>query len=123
MPALCVKWVRTSGWFGRMLLSIDTANPNYKGKLHLIRSWMIEFDETGSPWREIGLDADGAIVVAGPSDKDYGFWLDTTMQYADFVGETVTQEKFEALWDTSGVTCPGSRPNSSFSSNPIRGPV
>lgn len=112
MPALSVKWVKPSGWFGRMLLSIDTANPSYKGKLHHIRSWMIEFDETGSPWREIGLDADGAIVVAGPSDKDYGFWLDTTTQYAEFVGETVTQEKFEVLWDASGVTSPESWPNS-----------
>ncbi|MDR6841210.1 hypothetical protein [Pseudoxanthomonas sacheonensis] len=69
MPALSVKWVKPSGWFGRMLLSIDTANHNYKCKLHLIRSWMIEFDETGCPWREIGLDEDGAIVVVGPMEN------------------------------------------------------
>ena len=99
-------WEEPRGWIGRVIASIDSANPSYRGKYHLIRSWLIEFDEDGSPWREIGLDADGAIVVAGPSAKDYGFWLDTNMKFSDFTGEPVTQEHFESLWTASGVTCP-----------------
>ena len=103
---LGTDFTEPSGRFGRLLSSIDTANPSYRGKYHFIRSWLIEFDNDGQPRREIGLDANGFIVVAGPSDNDYGFWLDTNMQYADFVGDTITEEQFEAVWATTGVTSP-----------------
>jgi hypothetical protein len=88
--------------------SIDTANPSYRGKYPLIRTWLIEFDDAGNPWREVGLGIGGAIVVAGPSTKDYGFWLDTSMTLADFTGDPITQEEFESIWAASGVTCPPS---------------
>ena len=103
---LGTDFTEPSGRFGRLLSSIDTANPSYRGKYHFIRSWMIEFGDDGLPWREIGLDANSFIVVAGPSAKDYGFWLDTDMQYSDFVGEAITQEQFEAVWATTGVISP-----------------
>jgi hypothetical protein len=90
----------------RLLSSIDSANPTYRRRRHLVRWWVIEFDEAGSPWREIGLAADGSIVFAGPSANDYGFWLDTDMKYADFSGDPVTREYFEALWAASGVVSP-----------------
>lgn len=85
---------------------VDSANPSYRGKYALIRSWLIEFDEDGAPWREIGLDKNEAIVVAGPSAQDYGFWLDTNMRYADFEGEQIAGEYFEKLWAASGVVAP-----------------
>jgi len=95
----------STGLVARLVSTIDTANPGYRRKLHLIRSWLIEFDEAGNPWREIGLDADGSVVVAGPSTENYGFWLDTSMRYSDFTGESVSQEQFEVLWAESEVTC------------------
>ena len=103
---LGTDFTQPSGRFGQLLSSIDTANPSYRGRYHFVRSWLIEFDGEGRPKREIGLDANDFIVLAGPSDKDYGFWLDSNMQYADFVGDTITQEQFEAVWATTGVSCP-----------------
>ncbi len=93
-------------WRDRIASSIDTANPNYRGKCHLVRAWLIEFDDDGMPWREIGLDENDSVVLAGPSESDYGFWLDTNLRLADFTGEIVTLEFFEKFWATSGVVAP-----------------
>ena len=102
---LATHFPEPSNWWQR-LMSTDTANPSYRAQYHRIRCWLIEFDDDGHPWREIGLDAQDSVVVAGPSKTDYGFWLDTNMRYADFVGEPVTQEYFEQVWKTSGVIEP-----------------
>lgn len=91
-----------SNWWNR-LTSFGTANRSYRDKYHLIRCWLIEFDETGMPCREIGLDETGTVVVAGPSKIDYGFWLDMNMRYPDFPGDAVTSDYFEELWTASGV--------------------
>ena len=88
------------------LLARFSSNPGYREKLHLVHTWLIEFDDSGNPWREIGLDAAGQVVVAGPSASNYGFWLDTNMQRQDFTGERVTAEYFEQMWASSGVVSP-----------------
>lgn len=93
-------------WWERLVHSIDTANPNYRGKYHMVRTWLIEFDDSGKPWREIRLDESGSVVLAGPSENDYGFWLDTNMRLADFNGEPISMEYFEKLWADSGVLAP-----------------
>lgn len=80
-----------------------TANPGYVDRMHRVRSWLIEFDDEGMPGREIGLDADGAIVLAGPDRENDGFWLDTNMRLQDFPGEPVAEADFEALWRAAGV--------------------
>ncbi len=77
--------------------------PSYREKYHLIRSWLIEFDDEGVPGREIGLDDNDAIVIAGPSAIDYGFWLDTHMRYPDFTGDLIAPDYFEKMWTASGV--------------------
>jgi hypothetical protein len=102
---LATDFVEPSNWWQR-LTSIDTANPSYRGKYHLVRSWLIEFDEVGAPSREIALGGDGAVLFAGPSEVDYGFWLDTNMRQSDFVGEPVTKEFFEQMWAASCVVAP-----------------
>ena len=79
-----------SNWLQR-LLSVDTANPGYRDKYHLIRSWLIEFDDNGDPWREIGLDGLEGFVVAGPSDEHYGFWLDTKCGSVILLGSLLTR--------------------------------
>ena len=102
---LATDFREPSTWWQR-LIKIDTANPSYRLKHHLVRSWLIEFDDNGAPWREIGLDKDGAVVLAGPSKKDYGFWVDSDIRYADIVGEPITEEYFEQMWAVSGVVAP-----------------
>lgn len=84
----------------------DTANPGYRGKYHRVHAWWIELDDAGHPAREIGLDEHGAVVMAGPSATDYGFWLDTDMRAGDFIGEPVAEADFERLWAASGVVAP-----------------
>jgi hypothetical protein len=89
-------------WLARRLRPI-TANPGYVDRMHRVRSWLIEFDADGLPGREIGLDADGGIVLAGPGDGNYGFWLDTNLRLQDCPGEPVPEADFEALWRAAGV--------------------
>ena len=81
-----------------LLFLIPVANPDYEAMLPLVAEWLIEFDDNGDPWREIGLDANGEPVLAGPNEREYGFWLDTGMRLPDFAGDAVAREDFEALW-------------------------
>ena len=74
------------------------ANPDYSPRLHLVREWFVEIGDDSLPWREIGLNGAGEPVLAGPDDRNYGFWLDTNMTLADFVGEPITREQFEDVW-------------------------
>ena len=85
---------------------VPEANPGYNEKMHLVQTWLVEFDSDDKPWREIGLDAQGAPVIAGPSDRDYGFWLDTNMKRSDFEGDAIAQDEFEQKWIESGVSVP-----------------
>jgi hypothetical protein len=93
---------KPSNWWQR-LTSFETANPGYRDRYHLVRSWLIEFDDDGMPGREIGLDENGSVVLAGPSKMDYGFWMDTNMRYPEFTGIPVASECFEKIWAASGV--------------------
>jgi len=102
---LATDFEAPQGRFGDWLTSIDS-NPGYRGKYHLVRAWLIEFDEHGVPFREIGLDAEDRVLFAGPGDKDYGFWLDTNMTLADFPGDPVSEGLFDSLWQSSGATRP-----------------
>jgi hypothetical protein len=86
-----------------LLWFIPEANPDYRGKLHLVHEWFIEFDDEGQPWREIGININGRPVLAGPDDRNYGFWLDTNMTLKDFSGEPVDAAEFERLWRESGA--------------------
>lgn len=81
-----------------VLFFIPRANPGYERKLHLLHEWWIEFDGDGNPGREIGLDTKGNPVLAGPDERNYGFWLDTNMTLENFERDEVAPESFEALW-------------------------
>ena len=82
-----------------LLFFIPVANPDYEAKVHLVRAWLVEFDDEGWPDREIGLDATGSPVVAGPNKRNYGFWLDTNMKFGEFTGSAIEEEQFETLWN------------------------
>jgi hypothetical protein len=83
-----------------MLFFIPRSNPDYDKKMHLLHEWLVEFDESGLPDREIGLDANGKAVLAGPDARNYGFWLDTNMRLQDFKDrEEIDGDKFNACWN------------------------
>ncbi|MES9900423.1 MAG: hypothetical protein ABW148_15570 [Sedimenticola sp.] len=86
-----------------VLFFVPKANPGYENKMHLVKEWVLEFDEENLPFREIALDDTGHPVFAGPSEENYGFWLDTNMTYSDFEGSEVDSSEFEKLWVESGV--------------------
>jgi len=81
-----------------VLFFIPRAIPDYEPKLHLVREWVVECDESGEPWREVGLDASGEPVVSGPDDRNYGFWCDTNARQEDLKGESISKEEFEEQW-------------------------
>lgn len=83
-------------WFVASSFRHLDANPDYQ--LPEVRSWLIEFDDDGMPDREIGLNEHGEPVLAGPDDRNYGFWLDTNMKLADFTGYEISAEYFESCW-------------------------
>ena len=95
---------RLGGKIRDLLLSfIPKDNPGYEGKFHLIKEWLIEFDEEELPDREIALDCNGTIIFAGPTRENYGFWLDTNMKYPDFPGQEIASAVFERYWAQAGI--------------------
>jgi len=83
-----------------VLFFIPEANPGYRNKMHLVKEWLIEFDDNNGPWREIGLNNNGEVVLAGPDETNYGFWLDTEYKLNNFEGEEITQAEFEKAWES-----------------------
>ncbi|MEM1263700.1 MAG: hypothetical protein AAGH76_14975 [Pseudomonadota bacterium] len=99
------KYVRTSlatDWpapemsrLGRLRSALSkrvVANPDYEDAMYLVFEWLVEFDDDNRPWREIGLDSSGQVVLSGPNETNYGFWLDTNMTFKDFDGVEITSE-------------------------------
>lgn len=79
-------------------LFIPQTNSGYEKNLHCVKAWLIEFDEHGRPAREIGVNENDQVILAGPNEENYGYWLDTNMTISDFDGEPVSKELFEQLW-------------------------
>lgn len=107
---MATDWPEKEPWQSKVLKTIlffiPKANPDYEPKMHLVKKWLIEFEEEDGkllPWREIGLDSNGTPVFAGPDKKNYGFWLDTNMKYEDFEGEPIAKDEFESIWKLTGV--------------------
>ena len=105
----CIRTTKATGWkepnptiferIVRMFFSfVPRTNPGYESKFHLVSEWLIEFDDEGLPNREIGINQNGEPVIAGPSEENYGFWLDTNMRIADFCGDPLTRDEFEMAW-------------------------
>ena len=107
---MATDWPVKEPWQSKVLKTIlffiPKANPGYEPKIHLVKKWLIEFEEEDGkllPWREIGLDSNGTPVIAGPDKENYGFWLDTNMEYKDFEGEPIDKDEFEKVWKLTGI--------------------
>lgn len=103
---LATDWTRETSKLEKLirtiLFFIPRANPDYDDKMHLIKSWLIEFSETNGeflPYREIGLDEFDNPIISGPNTRNYGFWYDTDMKYEDFDGTPISREEFEQKWE------------------------
>ncbi len=76
-----------------------SANPDYERGFPEVAEWLIEFGDDQLPDREIGLNSVGVPVLAGPNERNYGFWLDTNMKLNDFENEVIEKNYFEEKWN------------------------
>ena len=87
--SLSGKEVRNVFW--RMIafilkLFVPAANPDFDKKMGLVANWLLEFEsDDATPDREIGLDADGHVILKMPFGRNFGYWVDNNVTYLDFV--------------------------------------
>jgi hypothetical protein len=83
----------------RLLTSvIPLANPDFTGIYPNVKSWWVEIDAGGVPQRELGFDAFGEAIVAGPIGQNMGFWTDSHMVFDAVEHEVVPNDVFESAW-------------------------
>lgn len=80
-------------------------NPDYDEKIDEVTIWMLEFESTHMPpIREIWLQNEGKIIMKMPNKNNYGYWIDNTLTYHNFIKifktQIITQEDFETSWNT-----------------------
>ena len=87
-----VKLFRTVFFF------IPSANPDFESSYPKVRHWYVEIDESGNAVREIGLDAQGEPIVAGPWGENYGFWTDSPGPFPTESSDQLSAVDFEQKW-------------------------
>lgn len=90
--------------FDRILMYIlPAANPDFEDTYKLVSSWYIEFDIKKSlTTREIGLNKNGAVILIGPYNNNYGYWTDNKLDIVDyrkFHLAEISQEEFIKYWN------------------------
>ena len=79
---------------------LPLANPDFEDRYPEVAKWWVEIDPAGVPRRELGLDADGRPIVAGPFGENFGFWTDSNMVFEAEEYPTVSSDLFEAAWSS-----------------------
>jgi hypothetical protein len=74
------------------------SNSDFDNSYAEVRKWWVEVDESGTPQRELGFNAQGKVIVAGPLGNNFGFWTDSTMKFAVAEYRGVSEEAFAAVW-------------------------
>ena len=107
---IATDWPKNDSWQVKTLKTIfffiPKANPDYEHKIHLVKKWLIEFIEVENqllPYREIGLDINGSLIIAGPDERNYGFWSDSNISFSDISGLEISKDNFESYWEKSNT--------------------
>jgi hypothetical protein len=79
-------------------LVLPVANPDFESLYPSVQLWWVELNASGVPQREVGFNASGEPVVAGPLGQNFGFWTDSPMTFS--VGEhpQVAEQAFAEVW-------------------------
>ena len=82
---------------------IPIANPDFEDRIDNVKYWLIECDRiSGIPQREIGLDAQGRVIIKMPFKENYGYWTDNNLLLDSFKQHfnafEITREVFEQHW-------------------------
>lgn len=83
--------------FRRLLFFIPKSNPDSEKLFPLLAKWAVEIGDDGRVKREIGLAADGHPLFVWPDSRNYGFWSDTDMVFAEADLELISKDDFEAI--------------------------
>ncbi|MBR5698599.1 MAG: hypothetical protein IKX44_08300 [Prevotella sp.] len=82
---------------------IPKANPDFEQKYNNVSTWYIEYDDDKQfTSKEIGLNEKGKVIVKAPYKKNLGLWVDSCLQYEDYLSFDVIpikKEEFMVLWD------------------------
>ena len=80
------------------------ADPDFFDKLGYVAIWYLEYDEKcDEPFREIGIDSSGKIIVKMPDERNYGYWVDTNCDlqfFKKFNIQMITEQEFNNLWNS-----------------------
>jgi hypothetical protein len=76
------------------------ANPDFEDAYYKVVKWWVEVDPTGMPQRELGCDAAGEALVAGPFGRNMGFWTDSHMVFDFRDYKLVPLDEFESAWSS-----------------------
>lgn len=99
---------RTWQFFERVLAAImPMANPDFGGRYGEVRKWWLEIDETGQPRRELGFNAAGAVIVAGPLGENLGYWTDNEVSFKVEENPKVGAAAFESAWQSFAIEFEG----------------
>jgi hypothetical protein len=88
-------------WLGVALfvkLVFPAANPDFDGIHDNVRKWWVEIDAAGVPQRELGFDAKGEAIRAGPFGGNMGFWTDSNMLFEADKYTAVPSNEFDSAW-------------------------
>ncbi len=83
-------------WF--LKLVIPAANPDFEGIHDNVRKWWVEIDAAGVPQRELGFDAVGEAIWAGPFGRNYAYWTDEDMVFEAAKHKVVPKDEFDSAW-------------------------
>jgi len=81
---------------------VPAANPDFPDDLYeRVATWHVEIDSLkGEPLREVGLDAEGRVVVIGPWRDNYGVIVDCNGIFDPSQYPHVSAEQFEHEWNS-----------------------
>jgi hypothetical protein len=86
--------------------ALPLANPDFEGAYERVRNWWVEIDAAGVPQRELGFDALGETIVAGPIGQNMGFWTDSHMVFAAAEYKVVPDAEFDSVWSAFEASHP-----------------
>jgi hypothetical protein len=91
--------------FGEIIVRLFTfwiprASPDYETNLDNVKYWYIEVDKnSGTPQREIGFDNINRAILFAPTDKNYGLWTDSPVNFTWTEHTTVDKEVFNDIFE------------------------
>jgi hypothetical protein len=87
-------------------LVFPAANPNFESTHGNVRKWWVEIDAAGVPQRELGFDARGEPIRAGPFGRNMGYWTDSNMLFEVDKYRAVPSDEFDSAWSAFKASHP-----------------